>query len=430
MREDRTVSLTSLDYDLTRTFPIDEPLPIDGELDLLKGVVNHFRALAVAKGGFDLLVHSDAPPGQRARRLLDPRHRPGRPDVRVAPQGLTNYEIAELTHKIERVDLKIAGGRQDQYAAVFGGFNFIEFQYDHTIVNPLRIRREVVNELEYSTLLCYTGSTRMSAHIVENQMRSYIQGKEAVIQSLDRMKELTIEMKAALLRDRVRRVRRASARSLGREEGPRSRDHDRADRPPLSGRARERRDRRQDPRRGRRRVPPGLLSLREEARDRAGPRGGRGQARALRPRGAGVADMDGASGRRGEPLALRFAYVGTAYPMRGGIAQFNALLARELAKRPPGRLLLLHAPVPVAPLPGQDADGERRRPRARRRAGDGRLDRALDLAAHRACDRAREDPTSSCSSTGCPSSPPASGRSRGARARSRGGPHDPHLRQS
>ncbi len=205
LREDRTVSLTSLDYDLTRTFPIDEPLPIDGDLDLLKGVVNHFRALAVAKGGFDLLVHSDAPPGSGL----------GASSTLVTAlvglmcewlrKAMTNYEIAELTHKIERVDLKIAGGRQDQYAAVFGGFNFIEFQYDHTIVNPLRIRREVINELEYSTLLCYTGSTRMSAHIVENQMRSYIQGKEAVIQSLDRMKELTIEMKAALLRDRVRR---------------------------------------------------------------------------------------------------------------------------------------------------------------------------------------------------------------------------------
>jgi D-glycero-alpha-D-manno-heptose-7-phosphate kinase len=204
-RRDRAVCLTSLDYDVTHTFPLDRALPIDGELDLLKGVVNHFRDLALAKGGFDLLVHSDAPPGSGL----------GASSTLVTAlvglmcewlrKAMTNYEIAELTHKIERVDLAIAGGRQDQYAAVFGGFNFIEFQIDHTIVNPLRIRREVVNELEYSTLLCYTGSTRISAHIVENQMRSYIQGNDAVVQSLDRMKELTLEMKAALLRDRVRR---------------------------------------------------------------------------------------------------------------------------------------------------------------------------------------------------------------------------------
>jgi D-glycero-alpha-D-manno-heptose-7-phosphate kinase len=206
-RDDRTVSLTSLDYDLTRSYPVGEPLPIDGELDLLKGVVNHFHdaAAGARKRGFDLLVHSDAPPGSglgASSTLVTALVGLMRDWLR---QALTNYEIAELTHKIEREDLRIAGGRQDQYAAVFGGFNFIEFQRDHTVVNPLRIRREVVNELEYSTLLCYTGSTRISAHIVENQMRSYAQGKDAVVQSLDRMKELTIEMKAVLLRDRVRR---------------------------------------------------------------------------------------------------------------------------------------------------------------------------------------------------------------------------------
>ncbi len=152
-----------------------------------------------------MLVHSDAPPGSglgSSSTLVTAlvgllRTWVGEP--------LTNYEIAELTYKIEREDLKIAGGRQDQYAAVFGGFNFIEFHRDHTVVNPLRIRREVLNELEYSMLLCYTGSTRLSAHIVENQMRSYVQGKGPVVRSLDRMKDLATEMKSALLRDRVRR---------------------------------------------------------------------------------------------------------------------------------------------------------------------------------------------------------------------------------
>ena len=207
VRDDRRVSLTSLDYDLTQIFPLDRPLPIDGELDLLKGVVNHFReaVLNVKESGFDLLVHSDAPPGSglgASSTLVTALVGVMREWLR---QALTSYEIAELTHKIERADLKIAGGRQDQYAAVFGGFNFIEFGRNHTVVNPLRIRREVVNELEYSTLLCYTGSTRMSAHIVENQMRSYVQGKQTVVHSLDRMKELTIEMKTVLLRDQVRR---------------------------------------------------------------------------------------------------------------------------------------------------------------------------------------------------------------------------------
>jgi D-glycero-alpha-D-manno-heptose-7-phosphate kinase len=213
-RGDRQVSLTSLDYDASQTHPLDHPLPIDGDLDLLKGVVNHFRALGLARpgavdggfpSGFDLLVHSDAPPGSglgASSTLVTALVGLLRDWLK---EPLANYEIAELTYKIERQDLKIAGGRQDQYAATFGGFNYIEFFADHTVVNPLRIRREVVNELEYSMLLCYTGATRPGANIVKNQMQSYVAGKEKVVRSLDRMKELTLEMKSALLRDRVRR---------------------------------------------------------------------------------------------------------------------------------------------------------------------------------------------------------------------------------
>src|SRR5205823_2345320 len=76
---------------------------------------------------------------------------------------LSGYEIAELAYRIERVDMQLAGGRQDQYAAAFGGFNFIEFQADATVVNPLRIRADVLRELEYRLLLCYMGQTRQSA---------------------------------------------------------------------------------------------------------------------------------------------------------------------------------------------------------------------------------------------------------------------------
>src|SRR6185436_7300870 len=73
---------------------------------------------------------------------------------------MSGYEIAELAYRIERVDMKLAGGRQDQYAAAFGGFNYIEFGADSTVVNPLRIRADVLQELEYRLLLCYLGQTR------------------------------------------------------------------------------------------------------------------------------------------------------------------------------------------------------------------------------------------------------------------------------
>jgi D-glycero-alpha-D-manno-heptose-7-phosphate kinase len=112
---------------------------------------------------------------------------------------LSGYEAAELAYRIERVDLGLAGGRQDQYAAAFGGFNFIEFQGVTTVVNPLRIRPDVLRELEYRMLLCYMGQTRQSAHIIERQTASYVGGRRRTVEALHRLKRETLEMKQALL---------------------------------------------------------------------------------------------------------------------------------------------------------------------------------------------------------------------------------------
>jgi D-glycero-alpha-D-manno-heptose-7-phosphate kinase len=195
----RQVHIRSLDYDVVARYHIDEVPPFNGELDLSKAVIRHFAP----KKGLDLFLHSDAPPGSGLGSSST---------MTVAMVGvfkhwqnwpLTDYEIAELTYQIERIELQIAGGKQDQYAATFGGFNFIEFYDKVVIVNPLRIKDAIINELEYNLLLCYTGKTRLSANIVANQTRSYQEGKPEVVDALDQMKILTIEMKNCLLRGKL-----------------------------------------------------------------------------------------------------------------------------------------------------------------------------------------------------------------------------------
>ncbi len=194
-RRDSRLTLASLDYDMVARFDHPRRLKLDGNLDLLKAVV---RAMRVKRGA-DLWCHSDAPPGSGLGSSST---------LVVAMIGvlaewqknpLTSYEIAELAYRIERVDLKLAGGMQDQYASAFGGFNFIEFNRDSTVVNPLRIRRDVLDELQYRLLLCYMGHTRQSAKIIERQTRSYRENRKPVVEALHFLKRHTLEMKKALL---------------------------------------------------------------------------------------------------------------------------------------------------------------------------------------------------------------------------------------
>jgi D-glycero-alpha-D-manno-heptose-7-phosphate kinase len=194
-RRDTRFTIASLDYDTVARYDHPRRLRLDGNLDLIKAVI---RALKVRRGA-DLWVHSDAPPGSGLGSSST---------LVVALIGvlsewltrpLTSYEVAELAYRIERIDLKLAGGRQDQYAAAFGGFNFIEFQGDTTVVNALRIRPDVLRELEYRMLLCYMGQTRQSAHIIERQTASYLGGRRRTVEALDHLKRETLEMKKALL---------------------------------------------------------------------------------------------------------------------------------------------------------------------------------------------------------------------------------------
>lgn len=200
-RDDGQIGIESVDLQTSLRFTVETELAFDGQLDLVKAAI--VRLGARNSHGFDIFLHSDAPPGTglgSSSALL------------VALVGLvkefknfafTDYDIARLAYQIEREDLAIQGGFQDQYAASFGGFNFIEFQGERIIVNPLRVSREIINELEHNLLLCYTGSTRRSDRIIEDQSGRYERAEEKTATALRQQKRLAIDMKNALLQRRL-----------------------------------------------------------------------------------------------------------------------------------------------------------------------------------------------------------------------------------
>jgi D-glycero-alpha-D-manno-heptose-7-phosphate kinase len=117
--------------------------------------------------------------------------------------SLSEYDLAHLAWEVERNDLGLKGGLQDHYSAAFGGFNFIEFTGDGVIVNPLRIKPTIVNELESNLVLCFTGVTRAGDHIIDDQTKRYESSDEDTLAGLRMQKELASSMKEALLRGRL-----------------------------------------------------------------------------------------------------------------------------------------------------------------------------------------------------------------------------------
>ncbi len=198
-RKEHTISVQSLDYDVVARYNVDEKLTFNGELDLVKAVINRFSC----EGGVELFTHSDAPPGSGLGSSSTMMVALVGLMVKYLKQPFTLYDIAQLAYEIERKDLAIKGGMQDQYAAAFGGFNFIEFSQDNVVVNPLRIDPSVLNELEYHLILCYTGKTRLSANILNTQVAAYMHKQEEVVKALDELKLLTIEMKNSLLQGKL-----------------------------------------------------------------------------------------------------------------------------------------------------------------------------------------------------------------------------------
>lgn len=185
--------------DLGTVFHLESRDKTDGadRSDIVDAVLAECR---VDEASHRLVLHCDAPPGSGL----------GSSSAMIVAltaaladnygEVLGPYEIAQRAVVIERERMEIPGGLQDQFAATFGGFNFMEFDGDGTLVHPLALRPETLNELHASLILCFTGRTRLGGHILKNQIEGFTEKRADSVEALSEIKELAIEMRSALLR--------------------------------------------------------------------------------------------------------------------------------------------------------------------------------------------------------------------------------------
>lgn len=199
---DGKITLMLADRKIEKTFDTATTLPIDAETALHAGVYNRLaRDYFHSPLSFRLITSVDAPPGSGLGTSSTLVVAIIGAFVEWLKLPLGEYDIARLAYEIERKDLGLAGGKQDQYSATFGGVNFMEFsEGDKVIVNPLRIRQVYLDELSHNLLLYYTATSRSSAGIIEAQQRNVINGNQTSIDAMQQMKKQAGMMKETLLR--------------------------------------------------------------------------------------------------------------------------------------------------------------------------------------------------------------------------------------
>ena len=217
------VRFAATDQQFEEVKMLTQPLELNGKLDLHKAIYNHMiqnynKGVPIA---LELSTFCDAPVGSGLGSSSTLVVAIIRAFIELLNIPLDDYNIARLAFQIERVDCGLQGGRQDQYSATFGGFNFMEFyEGERALINSLRVKHWIICELEASLVLFFTGVSRESAKIIADQSTNLAAGSEVALEAMHGIKREAIMMKECLLRGNFDGI--AESMQLGWENKKRS----------------------------------------------------------------------------------------------------------------------------------------------------------------------------------------------------------------
>jgi len=186
----------------SRNFRKGGKLEYDGKLDIIKSVINVIKP----DFGFELYLHNDIPPGRGLGSSASLSVLITKLLSQLQGISCNDNRIAEIAYKSEHEELGIEGGWQDQYAAVTGGFNFMEFGKDKTNIYPLRLKEDVINELNNNLLLCYVGKSHFSGDIQKDKRDIFLKNEEETAIKLNRLKNIALNIRDSLLNNDVYKI--------------------------------------------------------------------------------------------------------------------------------------------------------------------------------------------------------------------------------
>lgn len=197
----------SIDLDVEETFEFLPPSYVhDHKLKLLINTYLYLLNKTVFKSPVKITTYCEVPPGSGlgSSSAVVVSLIAAISEYLGIPMG--EYDIAKSAFEIERNICNLPGGKQDQFAAAFGGFNYIEFHKgDQTIVNPLRLNHKIQNMLEMNTVLYYVGNPRKDARVIETNMNN-LKNNNSSIQATHKIKRACEDFKVKLLTGDVKGI--------------------------------------------------------------------------------------------------------------------------------------------------------------------------------------------------------------------------------